>query len=360
MIEKIKISNFKIFKTLLIDDLHQITLLSGKNNVGKSTLLESIFFSNYYFNADSFIIINNNIRGAANALRTDIWQSFFNVSSGITSFTIEKIENGIKKSIIVELEDKRNIIAHSLLDNTNFFDAQVSEKTNDNRSITHQLSILASDEENKDTLQYIVKFDGQIQTVSNSETNNPLRNCTYTSLISPKAAINQPFLAEMFGRLDIEGKSDSVIKALQILDSEINGIKTFVQNGAIRLYASMDNGRNMPIDHMGDGICKLIWICISILSNPNSLILIDEMENGFHYSAHKKIWKAVYDAAKESNVQVIATTHSYECITGASEAMEENDDFGYVRLDNVSDNIVAKSMSSKQLKTAIESNLEIR
>ena len=359
MIEKIKISNFKIFKTLILDELHQISLISGKNNVGKSTLLEAIFFSNCYFRAESFTTINT-IRGAANALRTDIWKSFINVYSKEGSFEIEKVENGIKKNIFVELVDNRNIIAHSPLENTNFVDAPVSEKPNDNRSFTHQLSISASDEENKDTLQYFVKFDGQIQTLSNSSPDNPLRSCTYTNFISSKSVINQPFLAEMLSRLEIEGKSNYIIKALQILDSEIIGIKTLVRNGNIRIYASMKNGRSMPIDNMGDGICKLIVICTLILSNPNGLILVDEMENGFHYSAHKKIWEAIYDAAKMSNVQVIATTHSYECIKGASDAMEENKDFGYIRLDNVSDNIVAKSMSSEQLKIAIESNLEVR
>lgn len=359
MIESIKISNFKIFKTLVLDDLHQITLMSGKNNVGKSTLLESIFFSNCYFNADSFITINN-IRGAVTALRTDIWKSFINVYSKTNFFEIEKVENGVKKNIVVELTDSRNPTVHSPLDNSNVVDTQVSKKTNDNRNITHQLTISATDGENEDSLQYFVKFDGQIQTVSNYSPDNPLRNCTYTSFISSKSIINQPGLAEMLSKLEMEGKISYAVKALQILEPEIIGIKTFLQNGTIRLYASMKNGLNMPIDNMGDGICKLVIICVTILSNPNSLILIDEMENGFHYSAHKEIWNAVYEAAKIANVQVIATTHSYDCIKGASEAMGENADFGYIRLDDVAGNIVAKPMSGKQIKIAIESNLEVR
>ncbi len=359
MIERIKISNFKIFKTLILDDLHQITLVSGKNNVGKSTLLEAIFFSNCYFSADSFIVINN-IRGALNTLRTDVWKSFVNTYSSNNSFEIEKCENGTPKSIIVNLEDNKNAISHSLLNNANNADTQIVEKAHDNRSFTHQLSILASDGINNDSQRYLVNFDGQIQMLNNSSSNNTLRNCTYTQYISSKSGFNQPSLAEMLSKLEMGGKGDDVIKAVQILDPEIVGLKTFVQNGIIRLYASMKDGSSMPVDYMGDGICKLILICTSILSNPNGLILVDEMENGFHYSAHKKIWKAVYEAAKISNVQVIVTTHSYECIKGASEAMGENTDFGYIRLDNVSDNIVAKSMNSKQLKIAIESNIEVR
>lgn len=359
MIEKLKISNFKIFKTLSIDKLHQISLVSGKNNVGKSTLLEAVFFSNCYFGAEAFTSLNG-IRGALNSLKTDIWKSFINVCSEKKSFEIEKVEDGNKKNILVELSDNRNLIARSPLENTNLVDTQTPAKPNDNRSFTHQLSIKAADGQNTDLLQYFVKFNGQIQTVDDSSPDNPLRNCTYTYFLSSRVPTNQTTLAEMLGRLDINGKNIYVAKALQILDPEINGIKTLVHGGYIRIYASMNNGQSMPIDNMGDGICKLIAILTVILSNPNCLLLIDEMENGFHYSAHKKIWEAIYEAAKISNVQVIATTHSYECIKGASDAMSETEDFGYIRLDNVSDNIIAKSMSSEQLKIAIESDLEVR
>ena len=359
MIERIKISNFKIFKTLILDNLHQITLVSGKNNVGKSTLLEAVFFSNSYFGTNSFIVINN-IRGALSTLQTDVWKSFINTYSSDNSFEIEKFENGALKNIVVKLEDNSNTIVHSLSNNANNANTQIAEKTNDNRSITHRLLISSSDGINNDSQAYIVNFDGQIQTVNNPSPNTALRNCTYTIYITSKSVMNQTNLAEMLSKLEMDGKSDNVIKALQILDPKIIGLKTFVQNGIIRLYASMNNGNSIPVDYMGDGICKLIQICVSIFSNPNSLILIDEMENGFHYSAHKKIWTAVYEAAKASNVQIIATTHSYECIKGASEAMGENTDFAYIRLDNVSDNILAKSMSGKQLKIAIESNLEVR
>ena len=101
-------------------------------------------------------------------------------------------------------------------------------------------------------------------------------------------------------------------------------------------------------------------ICISILANPNAIILIDEIENGFHYTMHKKIWEMIISAANEVNTQVIATTHSYECIQGASDAIGTDDKFSYVRLDQIDEQIVAKCMSAEQLKLALDSEMEVR
>lgn len=173
-------------------------------------------------------------------------------------------------------------------------------------------------------------------------------------------------LAEMYGRLalDTEEKNKQIISALKIFDPNIVDLKTIVQQGMARLYAVLSDGHKISVDYMGDGIFKLLYICISILANPNSIILIDEIENGFHYSMHKKIWEVIFKTAKESNVQVIATTHSYECINGASDAAN-NDidiDFGYVRLENTDPAgiITAKCIDKEQLRSILNSSLEIR
>ena len=52
----------------------------------------------------------------------------------------------------------------------------------------------------------------------------------------------------------------------------------------------------------------------SISKNQNGILIIDEIENGFHYSAVSVLWKAVFRMASENNVQLFIVTHSYECI----------------------------------------------
>ena len=43
MFKRLHLSNFRGFENVEIDQLRQINLITGKNNAGKSTLLEAIF-----------------------------------------------------------------------------------------------------------------------------------------------------------------------------------------------------------------------------------------------------------------------------------------------------------------------------
>ena len=59
MLKSLKISNFKMFDNFEIDDLSLINLVSGKNNVGKSTLLEAIFLLIAHNDTNIFPHLNN-------------------------------------------------------------------------------------------------------------------------------------------------------------------------------------------------------------------------------------------------------------------------------------------------------------
>lgn len=362
MIQFIKIKNFKVLKELSVDRLNQVTLISGKNNSGKSTLLEAIFFSNDFYQPNSFLKLNN-VRGATSTLMTDVWKSFINIYSSKDSFTIQTSENGIVKEIDVELKNTNNIFYNSVNNHVDDND-KLSQKTNDKGNITHQLSVSATVGKISKHLYFNVKLNGQIETVGNDVSESILRNCPLTQYISSKAGYNHINLAEMYGKLALETdeKSRQIIDALKIFDPNIVDLITIAQQGNVRLYAVLKDGKKMPVDYMGDGILKLINICISILANPNSIMLIDEIENGFHYSMHKKIWKVIFKTSKISNVQVIATTHSYECINGASDAANYDTDFGYVRLERTDPTgiIVSKCIDKEQLKSVLDSTLEIR
>jgi len=45
MYQSFRIKNFRGFRDLTLDSLERINLIAGKNNVGKTALLEAIFFA---------------------------------------------------------------------------------------------------------------------------------------------------------------------------------------------------------------------------------------------------------------------------------------------------------------------------
>ncbi|MCL2167342.1 MAG: ATP-binding protein, partial [Clostridiales bacterium] len=86
-------------------------------------------------------------------------------------------------------------------------------------------------------------------------------------------------------------------------------------------------------------------------------------ENGLHYSLHALFWEVISILAKQLQCQIIATTHSYECIQGAVDGIKAaklEDDFTYVRLDKNSMGVIPKTFSSDMLERALDTDWEVR
>ena len=59
---------------------------------------------------------------------------------------------------------------------------------------------------------------------------------------------------------------------------------------------------------------RIFGIALALENAKDGLLLIDEVENGLHYSVQPDVWRFLFQAATKLNVQVFATTHSYDCI----------------------------------------------
>jgi AAA15 family ATPase/GTPase len=115
---------------------------------------------------------------------------------------------------------------------------------------------------------------------------------------------------------------------------------------------------------MGDGMRKILTFLATIATTKNGVLLIDEIENGLHYSSLSVVWKALFAACKEYNVQIIATTHSYECVEAFSKSYDafdpEGDDIRLFRIDKEGEKHTAFSSNAKVLRAGIEKEFEVR
>ena len=91
-------------------------------------------------------------------------------------------------------------------------------------------------------------------------------------------------------------------------------------------------------------------------------LLIDETENGLHYSIQRAFWRMVLRTASNNNVQVIATTHSFDCIRGFAYAAKEFEDIEgrLVRLSRRDGNLKAVDYTEHQLAVATKHDIEVR
>ncbi len=120
--------------------------------------------------------------------------------------------------------------------------------------------------------------------------------------------------------------------------------------------------RPVPLRSLGDGAVRLFGVALALANSQGGFLLIDEAENGIHYSIQRDFWRMVLLTAHENNVQVFATTHSWDCVAGFAQAAVEAEgvEGALVRLDSDGDNIRAVEYSERQLHVAAEQGIEVR
>ena len=133
-----------------------------------------------------------------------------------------------------------------------------------------------------------------------------------------------------------------------IRNDEPNG-EEFVQRVIAKLRGQ---ARPVPLQSLGDGALHLAGVALALANSRDGFLLIDEAENGIHHSVQPDLWRMVSLAAHANNVQVIATTHSYDCVRGFAEAMVdcEGIEGALVRLEREEGRLRAVEYSERNLK----------
>jgi AAA15 family ATPase/GTPase len=114
---------------------------------------------------------------------------------------------------------------------------------------------------------------------------------------------------------------------------------------------------------MGDGMNRLLGITLALATARDGILLVDEIENGIHYSVQVDVWRAILHAAESLNVQVFATTHSWDCIRAfAAAASEFPNVYGMLhRLEPSGDgNIATVGIGEEDLALIARQRIEVR
>ncbi len=377
MITNLRIKNFRAFKDFELKNLNQITLIGGRNNSGKSAILESIFLNFGIQNSNVFGIPNPNVFYILAALRNEfpsavatpvkIWTPLFHNYNESNEIDIQLTRDGNCQSFLSIKKVPDNTFASSAPPNA------LSTLLNQGISPNHlgeyfyALDVSYSLNDFKITGRYQYRKDG-IQFILGAETkeNNtsPLKVFLYTSKNTQSNAI----VAEWFSQLNLLGKKSKIIEMLRIFDPDIEDIITVAENGTSSLYVQFQTGSIMPLSMLGDGINKAFQILLIILTTPNGIVLIDEIENGFHYSIYTQIITMFYQAAIKYNTQLIITTHNLDILKTFSSVMCSNsvaDNEGlnrltYERIDFSQNQRRAFSFTGEELLRALDAKLEVR
>ena len=355
MINRISFDNFRGIKHLEIPDVSQITLLTGRNNAGKSSILEGIFLFMDHTAVDSFGKING-FRGLQYTPNpTSLWEpAFFGLDTN-HPLRIEVDVDGKKSSLCYERDD-----SYIPADKQGAAQNAYSQFTASTRT-TYTLKFLYQQDSYKENGSFSINETGFFRNFATNLKNNQIRFLPGARFIS-SGIHDDATVFNWIGKMELQGKKQQVIDVLRNIEPEITDIITISNQGQTQVYAKVMN-RLLPVKLAGDGLNRLLYIVLAILEEPNSILLIDEIDTGFHYSMLKTLWKVVAAAAKESNCQVIATTHSYECIDQAVGGIDEAgmlEEFCLYRITHSGEKNTAVRYSGDLVKEAVASFMEVR
>jgi hypothetical protein len=165
-----------------------------------------------------------------------------------------------------------------------------------------------------------------------------------------------------FNQAVLQRRKKSIEDLLRRIEPRLQAIELVQTGQRPILYADVGLTEMIPVTNLGQGFSRLLSIYTALMAQNLKVLLIDEIENGIHYSMLPVLWTGLALAAQELDVQIFATTHSLECITAAHEAFKKtpNYDFSLHRLQFVKGNIEAVSHDRDMLETALKTGLEVR
>jgi ABC-type glutathione transport system ATPase component len=156
---------------------------------------------------------------------------------------------------------------------------------------------------------------------------------------------------------------DRFVDFLKRVEPRLKRLRPFEIEGRRVLYADVGLPERIPLPFLGEGFNRLVQIYGAIIGEEADVLLIDEIENGLHWSALPQIWTGIREAVNKEEVQIFATTHSLECIAAAAEAFkgEPKNDLAVHRLERLENgDIRCVTMNEEELERMLERDWEVR
>ncbi len=108
---------------------------------------------------------------------------------------------------------------------------------------------------------------------------------------------------------------------------------------------------------------RLFGITLALVNSGDGVLVLDEIENGLHYSVLPEVWRFIFQVARRLNVQVFATTHSWDCIEAfqMAAAEDEQEEGVLVRLrQNSKGDVEAIVFDERRLAIITRDQIEVR
>ncbi len=313
--KNIEIKNFRGIDHLKIDDFARVNVFLGQNSSGKSSVLECLLLMMGMSNPDLPQTINS-IRSRNYSSFADLSYMFHNYDLKARPEMSSALFDNTKRRLSLELTYVFDEKSQQELQN-----GQIP--TSETKTFLNTLKILFDVESGKQKSTHDCSLTvNQQGLISNKKLAEGYLEKNSVAFISSDLAAGNP--ANDLVELAKRRLKDTVTEQLKHFDGRITTLE-ILNNVA---YVGLDGiDQLLTVNMQGDGLRRYLNIVAASANPMNNVLLIDEIENGLHYSAYKKLWEAIFALATATNKQIFVTTHSKETLYQLNEMLEEKSEY---------------------------------
>lgn len=388
-ITRLEVRNFKKFDHLVVENIGQVNLITGDNNVGKTSLLELLLWEPNMKQILS--VIAHSLEGRKinvydrSKIKFPIGKEVENQTNNLIGLVQKNKHKPI--DVLYKIDDCNSIgffITNEIIDvrNNDVKDSNI-------KKFVESVDLFGYDGINELSKNWLIFY-------KNNQQFNKEKPEGQTYEVNYMVDVTSSYYFDFMGfidyvplvriddlyQYDIIDFADEVTKTIKEKEYLLQLLNSVFPQGKIKLLETKNiQGNNIlciatdavekfhPVTYYGDGFVRTVRIILEIILCKNRRLMIDEVEVGLHFIKQKELWLAILKAAKDNDVQLFCTTHSQECIkafiTAAEEVNEIKDDIRLIELEEAKSeksdrNIFASTYNFEQIKAGLYSDVNLR
>ncbi len=372
VLDSLEIKNFRAFKHLRIEKLGRVNLIVGKNNVGKSSVLEALWL--YTAKGDPRVVVQLLRERDELKVDDDVRSASVFASNNLTAlrhlFHGRRELSSSSEHIVIgpkSVEDDKVAIGFALSERVlSGNGTRILQRTESDAELSGAELVASMTVDLGEKMHMLYPLD-QLYTDSNPmfRPARVMRTIVHSVIIAHDGLTAKDVALYWDNTIRADLQHD-VVAALQIIAPgtiSINFVSDTSNGGErIPIIKTQDFVLPIPLRSMGEGMNRMLGIALALVNAKDGMLLIDEVDTGLHYSVLPDLWKLIFEVAHRLNVQVFATSHSWDCIQAFQQASEENkeEEGVLIRLETQDGEVVPVTFDERKLSIATREQIEVR
>jgi AAA15 family ATPase/GTPase len=358
LLENLIVKRYRSLREIEIPRLSGLNVITGRNGGGKSSLLEAIFLNLSASNPGGAFTISS-VRGDAFYAQNEdsTLRSLFsdmNTEKNIQVIANQKI--GVKKVTrdlrISPIFSTAVLPGRSAAEQiVNGLNVKFTGKTGSN--------------EGKFEFNFSqMNFANSLPTSPPLSIHNPGNNSDviHAQYISPYQPDPQRAIYDQLVNAVKDRAVDEVIATVKMVAPQIKNLSPVSEQGQPRIYVDTGVGRLLPITALGSGFIHILRLALAVTYANDGILLIDELEDGIHFSLFPIIAEFLISVLKKKKMQIFISTHSDELLKAFVSVANKNS-FEHICLINMSAASIrnhVRIFEGGNLEYALEQDAELR